>query len=92
MMCLLGLTQAMGATAFVQGACAESCPDDDAEGNCPPSCVCCTCCVHATPFVAVVAATDGPQSSVPLRFPHDEIEPSSTTPRDILHVPKSRLA
>jgi hypothetical protein len=72
--------------------CTEQCDDDDANGQCPPSCVDCSCCLHTTPMVS---------APVQLAAPHGVeltpvfLEPSplhSADPRAILHVPKLRSA
>jgi hypothetical protein len=72
----------------------EPCTGYEAPGSddaaCPPTCVTCGCCAQAVEPVALVVATtpDVPIADIPdvlLNLPR-------TTPRDILHVPKLRLA
>lgn len=60
------------------------------DGNCPPTCVTCGCCAQAAEPAAIVVA-----SSVDTPVPHfTAVLPAflETDPRDILHVPKQRLA
>ncbi|MEK6606119.1 MAG: hypothetical protein AABZ30_00490 [Myxococcota bacterium] len=41
------IVQATGpANLFLPTVCQESCPDDDARGNCAPNCSDCACCGH----------------------------------------------
>ena len=72
----------------------EPCTSYEASGNedaaCPPTCVTCGCCAQAVEPVALVASAtpDIPIADIPdviLSVPR-------TTPRDILHVPKLRVA
>jgi hypothetical protein len=60
------------------------------DGACPPTCVTCGCCAQAAETVAVVVpvVVDAPLAETPDVLP---VVPR-TTPRDILHVPKPRLA
>jgi hypothetical protein len=60
------------------------------DGGCPPTCVTCGCCAQAVEPVAVVisATPDTPIADVSDVLPNLP----RTTPRDILHVPKIRLA
>jgi hypothetical protein len=60
------------------------------DGACPPTCVTCGCCAQAVEPAVLLIATS-------LETPVIEIVPlvsrvPKTTPRDILHVPKPRLA
>jgi hypothetical protein len=60
------------------------------DGACPPMCITCGCCAQAAEPVALLVATS-------LEPPAAEINPlisrlPNTNPRDILHVPKLRLA
>jgi hypothetical protein len=61
---------------------------DDAA--CPPTCVTCGCCAQAVEPVALFVSTtsDVPLADIPDVLPGVP----RTTPRDILHVPKLRLA
>jgi len=60
------------------------------DGNCPPTCVTCGCCAQAAEPAAIVVASSL-ESPVPQFAP---VLPAFTeiNPRDILHVPKLRLA
>ena len=60
------------------------------HGSCPPTCVTCGCCAQAVePAATVISATpDTPIADLPNVLP----TLPSTTPRDILHVPKIRFA
>jgi hypothetical protein len=60
------------------------------DGDCPPICVSCGCCAQAVETAAIVVASS-PDTPVPQFAP---VLPSftDTEPRDILHVPKLRLA
>ena len=60
------------------------------DGACPPTCVTCGCCAQAVEPVTVVigASPDTPIADVSDLLP----DLLRTTPRDILHVPKSRFA
>ena len=72
----------------------EPCTGYEAPGTedaaCPPTCVTCGCCAQAVePVALIVSATpDAPIVDIP------DVLPSvlRTTPRDILHVPKTRFA
>lgn len=72
--------------------CAEECPDDDAKGECTPGCDDCTCCPHVR---ALTLETDvkerGAQSAMKVRSVVRSA-PASPEPKEILHVPKARLA
>lgn len=60
------------------------------DGTCPPTCVTCGCCAQAAEpaAVLVIESVQLPVADVPPRTPHLP----DFDPRDILHVPKSRLA
>jgi hypothetical protein len=60
------------------------------DGDCPPTCVTCGCCAQAVEPTALVVA-DSIEVVTPLFSP---VLPAFTDsePRDILHVPKLRLA
>ena len=66
----------------------EQLGQDDAA--CPPTCVTCGCCAQAVEPVAFVVSTasDVPLTDIPDVLPGVP----RTAPRDILHVPKLRLA
>jgi hypothetical protein len=60
------------------------------DGACPPTCVTCGCCAQAVEAAVLPLATS-------LETPITDIAPlvsriPKTTPHDILHVPKLRLA
>ena len=63
---------------------------DREHAACPPTCVTCGCCAQAVEVVAlVVSATPNvPIADIPDLLPATV----RTTPRDILHVPKLRIA
>ena len=73
---------------------AEPCTVNEPSGRndtaCPPTCVTCGCCARAAESVALVAMSspDIPLSDILPALP----QLSKTDPRDILHVPKLRLA
>jgi hypothetical protein len=60
------------------------------DRDCPPTCVSCGCCTQAVETAAIVVASS-PDTPVTQFAP---VLPSftDTQPRDILHVPKLRLA
>ncbi len=60
------------------------------DGACPPTCVTCGCCAQAAEPVMLVAVSspDVPVTGVTSQLPRIP----KTVPRDILHVPKLRLA
>jgi hypothetical protein len=61
-----------------------------ADGDCPPTCVTCGCCAQAVEAVSLPATTalDAPAHDAGPFIPRLP----KATPRDILHVPKLRLA
>jgi len=82
---------ASGVTSLVK---AEPCTANERAGsydsNCPPTCVTCSCCAQAAESVPLVAMTSAAN-------PIGDIVPAlpqlpKTDPRDILHVPRLRLA
>jgi hypothetical protein len=82
---------AIGVVSLVR---AEPCAANESaarnDGACPPTCVTCGCCARAAEPVAF-AAMSSPSILV------SDIRPAllrlpQTDPRDILHVPKVRLA
>jgi hypothetical protein len=60
------------------------------DGACPPTCVTCGCCAQAAE-PAMLAHTSSPDVPVTDLIDRLPIVPR-TDPRDILHVPKLRLA
>ena len=60
------------------------------DGACPPTCVTCGCCAQAVDMIVIVVSVtpDVPVANIPDLLPRIP----RTTPRDILHVPKHRLA
>lgn len=74
-------------------ACVQSCPDDDARGQCAPDCQDCACCAHVHPVVVLARAHVVVQWSAGApRIAHDERQPPSADVGDILHVPIVPLA
>ena len=82
------------ASGVVSLVAAEPCTADEPAGShdsrCPPACVTCGCCARAAEPVAPVAMSSP-------HIPVGDILPAppqlpETNPRDILHVPKLRLA
>jgi hypothetical protein len=63
---------------------------DSKDNACPPTCLTCGCCAQAAEAIAVaISATP----DVPIADIADALSSlPRTTPRDILHVPKTRLA
>lgn len=80
------------AATFSGVACSQRCPDDDSQGKCAPDCADCACCPHLRLSFAVGET----KVSVPVvgeAVPeHQQSEPQSPEPGDILHVPKTHLA
>ncbi|HEX2571102.1 MAG TPA: hypothetical protein VH877_16215 [Polyangia bacterium] len=73
--------------------CEESCPDDDARGECTPTCACPICCAHHAPMVI----HDGLMvERLPAAQPRHAIAstplPPSAEASEIFHIPKSLLA
>lgn len=72
----------------------EPCTGYEARGTedaaCPPTCVTCWCCARAVEPVALIVSVtpDALIADIPAVLP----SLPRTTPRDILHVPKLRLA
>jgi hypothetical protein len=60
------------------------------DNDCPPTCVTCGCCAQAAEpaMLAVTTLADVPIAEVVMAFPQLPL----TDPRDILHVPKPRIA
>ena len=73
--------------------CTQSCEDDDAQGQCAPDCVDCTCCAHVRSVAAPIPMPSlAPRVDRPSRFAHEEAAPPSADVGDILHVPIAVLA
>ncbi|GMT99387.1 hypothetical protein KH5H1_35060 [Corallococcus caeni] len=86
-----GLAHAFGPAQQAE-TCLTGCADDDAQGQCAPTCVDCTCCTHAKPLAVAVplpGLADSPFRAPPI--PLDASEPSSADADDILHVPIAPL-
>ena len=60
------------------------------DGACPPTCVRCGCCARAAETV-IPQAEDSPEVTV-VEIQIATFRLASAQPRDILHVPKPRLA
>lgn len=72
---------------------AEPCTANEPAGNdnaCPPTCVTCGCCAQAAEALTllVMSSPENPGSDIVRALPRL----SKADPRDILHVPKLRLA
>lgn len=87
------LALASGGIAWADAeGCAEECPDDDAKGECAPGCDDCTCCPHIRALkVEAEFKERSAQSAVKVRSVLKSA-PASPEPKEILHVPKARLA
>jgi hypothetical protein len=91
------LAQATGLTwAATENACTTQCDDDrgdDRGGQCPPNCPDCVCSVHVPATFAAVPVVVVLPLPPPRRVMF--IEPRraapAPSPREILHVPRSRL-
>ena len=79
------------ATVAFGSPCFEHCPDDGADGRCPPMCVTCACAPHPAP-PAPVAKAGAPATLHAAIVPPAIRVPGGPEPRDIFHVPKSLLA
>lgn len=88
---LFGAVQAFGERAFAAVSCAESCPDDDDEGSCPPNCSC-VCCPHAVPIASARVLPVRLPAPRRIRIEQRDTEPPAAPLADILHVPKPVLA
>lgn len=89
--CFLAL--AIQGDRLVDQWCEQSCPDDDADGQCAPDCVDCTCCSHLPNPVSFQEASrpvwEGlKQATVEWS---DRVLPM-VEPQEILHVPIAVLA
>ena len=88
---LLLVLSGMSQGAFGAGSarCEETCPDDDDEGQCPPGCADCSCCVRAPVLVRVDAITFlviGVEA--PAAFPRADDLPAQPDLQEVDHVPK----
>jgi hypothetical protein len=85
---------AFNASGVVSLVRAEPCTANESAGSddsdCPPTCVTCGCCARPAEPVALTAMSspEAPVSEILLAPP----QLPKTNPRDILHVPKRRLA
>ena len=82
---------ASGVVSLVRAEpCTASEPAGRNDSDCPPTCVTCGCCAQAaeTLMLAAVSSPDNPISDIVRALPRLP----ETDPRDILHVPKLRLA
>ena len=73
--------------------CIDSCPDDDAQGQCSADCADCVCCSHAPQSAASSCAVQLPLTK-PNRVDvewNERVLPL-VEPREILDVPKAFLA
>jgi hypothetical protein len=82
-----GLAHAFGPAQQAE-TCLTGCADDDAQGQCAPTCVDCACCTHAKPL-AVAVPLPGLVSARGQELPItlEASEPSSADADDILHPP-----
>jgi hypothetical protein len=73
--------------------CAQSCPDDDPGGECPPACPSCTCATHAHPplIPSLAAESFVVESPTVSSLASKSIFVPSPDPREILHVPRALL-
>lgn len=72
--------------------CRQSCPDDDARGNCGPGCSDCQCCSHPRPVTASVNPVLPARMGSRPGAVATEVAPSDIEPQEIDHVPKPGLA
>lgn len=92
LLCAMLSLHAIGAAEFLGAMeCEQTCPDDDAKGNCAPYCDDCLCCAHL-PSVAPPLGTSltAPRNSATRSTPL-ATSPGEAYPRGIEHVPKSLL-
>jgi hypothetical protein len=84
----------LSASGVISLAVAEPCTAYEGsrseDGSCPPTCVTCGCCAQAVEPVTVVVSTI-PEAAV-ADIPDPLPGVPRTTPRDIFHVPKLRVA
>jgi hypothetical protein len=85
--------QAIGLQELIdRDDCVQSCPGDDANGDCPLGCQSCTCCPSTRPVLVTQIAVTLPSLT------HDVVRsaasgiPPSPDPKDILHIPKRILS
>lgn len=74
-----------------EGGCTQSCSSDDSQGHCPPDCTDCDGCIHLNLLVAIPGLSL-PSVLAPRTIDVPRLAPPSPEPREILHVPKPRLA
>jgi hypothetical protein len=80
--------QATGALAAATAECRDGCSDDDAAGQCAPTCSCCACCAHPKPVVATALRIEQPQPTTVQQSWCVLSIHLDADPRDILHIPK----
>ena len=88
---LLVLSASGATTLIVTESCQEIIADDSASDDaCPPTCPTCRCCAQSVELmtIALVPAPETPVRDIPATLP--ALPPAN--PREILHVPKSRLS
>ena len=78
-------TVTQGAT---RGRCEETCPDDDDQGQCPPGCMDCTCCLRTTALVRTDAISFVVFSVEAPPFVNADVFPVQPELRKVDHVPK----
>jgi hypothetical protein len=72
--------------------CEESCPDDDADGECTPTCACPVCCAHHAPVLVHRLMAERLPAAQPLLSTVSTPLPPSAEPHEIFHIPKPLLA
>ena len=76
----------LGAT---RARCEQTCPDDDEQGQCPPGCMDCTCCVRTTALVRTDSISFIVYSvEAPSPFVNADLLPPQPDLREVEHVPK----
>lgn len=69
-------------------ACAQPCPGDSPEGNCPPICDACVCCFAVSPMTVLLNSEFDVVESCE-NVADDCVDVSeSASPIDIFHVPR----
>ena len=72
--------------------CEESCPDDDANGECTPTCTCTGCCAHHAPVVVLYLTVERLPVGRSLPSAPSTLLPPSAESHEIFHIPKSLFA
>jgi hypothetical protein len=83
------------ATFFLSPArpdCTQSCPDDDAGGDCMPTCTCSDCEEDQAPLAVFYLMAEGPSKGRKFHAAASTSLPPSAEPREILHIPKAPSA